>query len=172
MKCPECGLVHSPGEHVCRRCEIDLKSLEPASRAVPRSIQMARNGRLGNLGASSVRSRKAASSDDEKKPSGENKGKETSGILSAFKGSTANKSVTAIECVQCRQKMELEKIMPFSKKWPMVFLALGVLLAIGGVFLNLLFITAVISVAAGLLYPRVGITNWICNSCGMHIPRA
>lgn len=89
-------------------------------------------------------------------------------IQSGLKGSQMDQ----INCVQCSSSMFIGRSLPFSKSSPVALLVMGGGLVITGFFSHLLWITAFVALALGIIYLRLGSTFWKCDSCGFSIPRA
>ena len=206
MKCPSCGLVHSPADQVCRRCEIDLVSGEPRSRAgtgpAPRPAAVAaaipvkaktgagqdrepakdyappartekvrpETRRKPDLEVVVLRSGQEEESPEEPEAlASPGKPRRVLGRALDFLGLTGLKS---IRCVQCNGSMTIERERPYSRSGPISLLVLGGALAVVALFYHYLFITAALSIMAGVIYLRMGQSSWKCLSCGMLVPRS
>ncbi|MFO8058098.1 MAG: hypothetical protein R6V10_12445 [bacterium] len=184
MKCQRCGLVHPPKAQVCRRCEIDLQTGEPRSRAdsylevAGRSTGTTpiekKKSRLKRKEKAETREPAESSSEEtsesrspaEKQGASVQRGRDLTRLLPGGSGSQAQ-----VSCIQCTSFMEVKKEFPYSRVYPLLFLALGLVLAVAGLFVRLLFLPALAAVLAGLAYLGVGRSYWLCPSCGYSIER-
>ncbi len=194
MRCPKCGLVHSPGDQVCRRCQVDLKTGEP--RPIQVSIPQDQASALNRMKArlrlpkspAAIITRKAKKPGKKKNAAeavqekGETssetfiaprkkkkkKTKMPAPLLSLFSG---RKGVSEIPCAQCGADMMIARTRPYSMSGPVALLALGAALLAAGVLFHLLFISSGIALAAGAFYLRAGRTFWKCPSCGFTVSR-
>ena len=186
MKCPRCSLVHPPKDLVCRRCHIDLRTGETMGRpAVAVAVGIdGKDGRLNRI------KRKAADAVQSGKPeSGRKKESETQPQredrpgrdaapkkdpvkFSLLRGAEKTKGPQKIVCVQCGNYMHVERTQPYSNRAPQALFAMGAILAAGGLFYHLLFVTAAVSIIAGIYYQRAGKYFWQCPDCGFTINRS
>jgi hypothetical protein len=187
MKCPRCGLIHPAGDEVCRRCEIDLRTGEPRSRAAcvmltaqaPGAIERLRGLKL-KVPARIRTAPPPEASGDQAVPAAV-KPKPKSGVIAAMRRPQAGllarlkfrrrTEVKNLTCVQCSGLMEIDRQAPFSPAAPVGLLVLAGVLFVAGFKFHLLFITAIPAAILGLIYLRVGKTSWKCHSCGFTIPR-
>lgn len=77
-----------------------------------------------------------------------------------------------LNCVQCGGVMLIARARPYSRSEPIALLVLGGVLMVLGIFLPWLLVPALIGMAAGALYLRLGKTFWKCGACGFVVPRA
>jgi hypothetical protein len=67
--------------------------------------------------------------------------------------------------------MSINREVPFSPAAAVALIILAAVLALAGFKFHLLWITAPLALAAGIIYLRIGRTFWKCASCGFTIPR-
>ncbi len=197
MNCPRCNLVHPPGEQVCRRCEIDLKTMEPRSRVVL-AEDVSQTSAAERLKSRMLERSQKAPKREEIEPRGrrkKNEGQESEqlkqdqrrrqeiqaplvtvvsddGEETREEYGTRGEKARSIRCVQCGGAMEVQRSMPYSRAWPFALLGLGAVLAVAGLWIWTLFIPAAAAAVLGVVYMRVGKTYWKCDYCGYVIPRA
>ncbi len=191
MRCPQCGLVHAPKTQVCRRCEIDMQTGETRLRAVS-LLKTAKKTAIKATPRKKTAEKKPGKTDHEETPEEappetaeapekQDKQKRKTGKETAEKASgrdvlevllpSGSGSRAPVSCIQCTTLMEVHKDHQYSRTYPLLFLALGLLLAVAGLFLNLLLLPALAAVLAGLAYLGHGGSYWLCPQCGFRIER-
>jgi len=191
MRCPQCGLVHPPSDATCRRCEIDLRTGESRARECAVTVAKPEESiaeRLRSV-AKRVPARKTQASPE---APARDKGKENrkkalpQPVISVGEQAPDEsrkkskvrewklkvKDTSTLPCAQCGEPMHVARTMPFSRNWPYILVGLGTALLIAGIFIHVLLVTAVLAIAAGIAYTRVGRTYWKCEECGLTITRA
>ena len=193
MKCPRCSLVHAPGEEVCRRCEVDLRTGQPRSRAhcsaaaaAPPSLVAKVKGYRARMPSLPRRTRETkggeAPSSATARPVTAAGAKPKAGIiamarkprdglLGRLKKYRKQNGVKQLTCLQCSGPMTLNRKAPFSAGAPIALLILAGVLLVAGIKFHLLFLPAPLALGLGIFYLRIGRTSWKCASCGFTIPR-
>lgn len=198
MKCPRCGLVHTAADQVCRRCEIDLRTGEPTSRAnlcavpaepAPSSLPERLAKRIGSispaqsLAAAASRIRSARPSGRKTtEPAEHEEGRQIKGkaasvlekgkVILELPRRARDDGVKKITCAHCGLDMSIARTAPYSLSGPVALILIALLLGLAALAFPLLAITAVLSGLAGIGYLREGSTYWKCASCGFTITRA
>lgn len=199
MRCPRCGLIHPPADLVCRRCEIDLATGQPAPRSfTPPPAETASADwrqllkkfktsgwgvklRPGGVAASQPTTRETKKTTV--RPTAPPVPPSIPGMVVAVsfgkKGrltglikSLRRPQLRELTCIQCGGRMLISRARPYSRGGPAALLILAVVLAAVGFVFPLLFITAGLGVASGIVYLRLGRTFWKCAACGFVVPRA
>ncbi len=187
MKCPRCGLVHAPHTQVCRRCEINLQTGEPMPRASsPLEAADKRSGiktpERGKTGKSKQEKTPQPEKPEERQPPDEPAERRHSGperestekkskrdLARYFPGGTGSQA--RVSCIQCTAFMQVRKDYPYRSSYPLVFMVLGLVLAVAGIFIHLLLLPALAAVLAGMAYVGYGGSYWLCPQCGYRIDR-